>query len=52
MKCPDDRIYPGKCAKCQKDHKMPYNFCCLPECGEHEFCRNCEIRKGINNNDG
>ena len=29
------------CAKCQKDHAMPNKYCCLVECGEHEFCRGC-----------
>jgi hypothetical protein len=51
MKCPDERIYIGKCNKCQKEYSMPYIYCCLTECGEHEFCQNCKVRKGINNND-
>ena len=42
------------CLECQIKHKMPYYFCCLDECGEHEFCRDCPsgvYLKGDNNND-
>lgn len=31
-----------KCKKCQAYHDFPYDYCCLYECGEHEFCRGCE----------
>jgi len=27
------------CERCMYD--APYRWCCKPECGEHEFCRNC-----------
>lgn len=33
------------CKECSERYKMPYEQCCLYECGEHEFCRNCS--KGI-----
>lgn len=29
------------CKDCQLKNKMPFKFCCLIECGEHEFCRAC-----------
>lgn len=38
------------CKSCQKQYEMPYEFCCLDECGEHEFCRNCN--KGVYLNKG
>ena len=31
-----------ECKDCQINYKMPFVFCCLYECGEHEFCRNCK----------
>jgi hypothetical protein len=42
------------CEKCHKQYETPHRYCCLNECGEHEFCRSCS--KGIylnksNNND-
>lgn len=33
------------CYECQKEFDMKHYYCCLYECGEHEFCRNC--RDGI-----
>jgi hypothetical protein len=33
------------CSACQAENEMPYKYCCLSECGEHEFCRGCG--KGI-----
>ena len=33
------------CKSCQKQYQMPHIYCCLEECGEHEFCKNCD--KGI-----
>lgn len=33
------------CKTCQKEYEMPNYYCCLPECGEHEWCRGCD--KGI-----
>ena len=29
------------CDICKEKYRMPHDFCCLYECGEHEFCRNC-----------
>lgn len=29
------------CDICKEKYRMPHDFCCLHECGEHEFCRNC-----------
>lgn len=29
------------CNICMNRYNMPYYFCCLEECGEHEFCGNC-----------
>ena len=37
------------CAECQKEFNMPEAYCCLDECGEHEFCRSCN--HGIYEND-
>lgn len=31
----------NECEQCHKENKMHYYFCCLFECGEHEFCRGC-----------
>lgn len=31
------------CETCSKDNRFPFDYCCLFECGEHEFCRNCRI---------
>lgn len=39
MKCNDSE---KDCKKCALEHEFPYDFCCLPECGEHEFCRGCK----------
>lgn len=33
------------CSICAEIYQYPYRFCCLNECGEHEFCRGCD--KGI-----
>jgi len=41
MKCPYKNAHAGTCMLCQEKYKMPSKFCCLTECGEHEFCRNC-----------
>lgn len=30
------------CVNCQITYKMPFKHCCLYECGEHEFCKNCD----------
>lgn len=29
------------CQGCALINKFPFQFCCLYECGEHEFCRGC-----------
>ena len=31
-----------KCKECMIN--APYRFCCKIECGEHEFCKGCNIR--------
>lgn len=30
------------CQDCMED--APYHFCCKKECGEHEFCRGCNVK--------
>lgn len=37
------------CNQCQTEYNMPHSYCCLDECGEHEFCRGCN--HGIYEND-
>lgn len=37
------------CKECGVVYNMPYVYCCLDECGEHEFCRRCN--HGIYEND-
>lgn len=29
------------CDKCHGEYNMPRWWCCLRECGEHEFCSGC-----------
>lgn len=29
------------CYECSKINNFPYDFCCLHECGKHEFCKGC-----------
>ena len=31
------------CQECQQGYKCPYDICCLDECGQHEFCRSCNL---------
>lgn len=31
----------NKCKECADKHNFPYKYCCLPECGNHEFCIGC-----------
>ena len=31
----------NNCEECSKLFNMPYRYCCLEECHEHEFWRNC-----------
>lgn len=33
------------CKNCSKKYQFPFSFCCLVECGEHEFCKGCD--KGL-----
>ena len=35
----------NNCNECHKKFDFPHNYCCLIECGEHEFCRNCNIKE-------
>lgn len=35
----------NNCDKCHMTFKIPYEVCCLYECGEHSFCDGCN--KGI-----
>lgn len=40
------------CKECAQKYNFPFDYCCLAECGEHEFCRNCKCGiylKGENN---
>lgn len=30
------------CAHCHTKFQMPYHYCCLHECGEHETCNSCK----------
>lgn len=30
-----------KCEECHEKNNMRFSYCCLIECGEHEFCRGC-----------
>lgn len=32
----------SSCKECGKQFHMPFDWCCLFECHEHEFCRNCD----------
>lgn len=32
-----------KCDECIIN--APYRFCCKKECGEHEFCKGCDVRQ-------
>lgn len=29
------------CERCSEEY-LRYSWCCLFECGQHEFCRNCD----------
>ena len=31
----------NNCNVCSEIFNMPYDICCLYECHEHEFCKNC-----------
>ena len=35
----------NNCNECHKKFDFPHNYCCLIECGEHEFCRSCNIKE-------
>mgnify|MGYP006980058451 FL=1 len=43
--CGYTNSYGLSCAECSAKYQIPYEQCCLYECGENEFCRNCD--KGI-----
>lgn len=43
--CPYLKPSKHTCKSCQKQYEMPYEHCCLDECGEHQFCQGC--KKGI-----
>lgn len=45
MECPYETTSRADCIVCQAEKQMPNDYCCLIECGEHEFCRGCD--KGI-----
>lgn len=32
---------PVDCEKCHIENNLKYEICCLDECGQHEFCRQC-----------
>jgi len=32
----------NKCEKCMFD--APYKWCCKRECGEHVFCKDCNVK--------
>lgn len=36
----------SSCLECKTKFNMPDGYCCLMECGEHEWCKYCED-KGI-----
>lgn len=38
---PKEKCEEKGCLDCQQKYQMPHSYCCLDECGEHEFCRNC-----------
>lgn len=42
MECPYKKPERLICISCQEQYQMPYKYCCLDECGQHEFCKNCE----------
>lgn len=45
-KCVFDKItgnYDHDCEKCDAKFDFPYPYCCLDECREHEFCRECAV---------
>lgn len=37
-----------RCVECHNQYEMPHPYCCLNECGEHQFCGNYnKCNKGI-----
>lgn len=30
------------CVGCSIKNNFPYEYCCLLECGKHEYCLDCE----------
>ena len=49
----DDRcgMYNGSCEECHDQFKFPYEYCCLGECNEHEFCKGCNYGINVNHPD-
>lgn len=45
MKCPYNDPVWDTCTACQFSNRMPFWYCCLEECGNHDFCKDCD--KGI-----
>ena len=33
----------NECMSIAPYDKAPYNYCCRLECGQHEFCRYCDV---------
>lgn len=44
-------LYDGSCQECHDKFKFPYEYCCLGECNEHEFCRGCNYGINVNHPD-
>ena len=44
-------IFNGTCQECHDKFKFPYEYCCLGECNEHEFCRGCNYGINVNHPD-
>lgn len=44
-------LFNGTCQECHDKFKFPYEYCCLGECNEHEFCRGCNYGINVNHPD-
>ena len=44
-------MYNGSCEECHDRFKFPYEYCCLGECNEHEFCKGCNYGINVNHPD-
>ena len=49
---PSEKVPGYTCLQCQADNNMPNGYCCLFECGEHEFCRGCHEGIYLKNSKG